>query len=248
MNVKTRRWPLLLAFAIGFVASILAFPPVTWLTDRVGSVTGQRLNISAVQGNLWSGNGQLVLFDGDRSRAIPGRLQWQVNPTAWLKGGQPLLTVQHDSLAEAVSLTRTAQGFMLSGSQLQFPANWLEATGTPWNTLRPAGAIRLNWGSFIVGQPFAVTLRWQDAQSALSVVKPLGNYEVRVDFAQNGAMAARLNTLAGDLKLEGQASWNAATGFAFTGFASASPSQEAALTGLLSQMGRLENNRYRLGS
>lgn len=246
--MKTRRWLMVTAFAIGFIASIAAFPPVTWLTDRIGQISGQRLTVGAVQGNLWQGHGQLILFDGDQSRAIPGRLQWRVQPLAWFKKGTPLLTLQHDSLVQPVSLIRTEQGFQMSASQLQFPANWLEATGTPWNTLRPAGAIRLNWGVITVGQAFAVTLRWQDAQSALSVVKPLGNYEVLVDFAQNGAMTARLNTLSGDLKLEGQANWNASSGFAFTGYASASPSQEAALTGLLSQMGRLENNRYRLGS
>jgi general secretion pathway protein N len=248
MSIKSRRWPLVLAFVVGFVASVLSFPPVTWLTDKAGELTGQRLTIGAVRGNLWKGDGQLVLFDGSQARAIPGRLQWQIRPLAWFEQGSALLTVQHDSLAQPVSLMRAAQGFQLSGSQLQFPANWLEAIGTPWNTLRPAGAIRLKWAPITVGQPFTVTLRWQDAQSALSVVKPLGSYEVLVDFAQNGSMAAKLNTMSGDLRLEGQASWNAAQGFAFTGYASASPSQEAALTGLLSQMGRLENNRYRLGS
>lgn len=244
-----RRWPLWLAVATGFTVSLLLHPPVGWISAQLEKWTGERLSLSGVQGSLWAGDGQLVLYDGETRRAIPGRLQWQIAPLAWFQAGRPVVTLQHSTLMQALTLTRTPEGLSISAGQLQFPATWLEAIGTPWNTLRPAGAIRLSWNGITIGRGFGFNLQWQDAQSALSVVKPLGNYDVLAQVGADGAMTATLSTRSGDLRLEGQAQWSAAQGFGFTGYASASPSQEVALTGLLSQMGRLENNnRYRLGS
>lgn len=248
MSRFLRRWPLLLATAIGFVGCLLAFPPAGWIAGRVSELTGDRLSLSGVQGSLWAGDAQLVLYDGTTRRAIPGRLQWQVQPLAWFRPGQTLAQIELAGFMPPLTLTRTPQGLQVGSGQVQFPANWLEATGTPWNTLRPGGTIRISWPAITIGQAFNLSLRWQDAQSALSVVKPLGNYEVLANVAPQGDLTARLGTLSGDLLLEGQASFSPAQGFGFSGYASASPSQEAALTGLLSQMGRRENNRYRLGS
>lgn len=244
----TRRWPLLLAGLTGFLLCLALFPPVGWLGERLAKATGDRLTLSGTQGTLWDGDTQLVLFDGTDHRAIPGRLAWRIRPLAWFDSGEALLSLQHPSLDQPLAVSKKPEGLVVSGGQLNFPAAWLEATGTPWNTLKPGGTIRLAWGNITAGQSFAVNLRWQDAQSALSVVKPLGNYEVLANIGPDGSMTARLGTLSGDLQLEGQASWSAPQGFGFSGYASASPSQQVALTGLLSQMGRLENNRYRLGS
>lgn len=244
----TRRWPLWLAVITGFVTCIAIWPPVGWVGDRLSAATGERLTLSGLQGSLWQGSAQVVLFDGSVHRALPGRVNWTVQPIALLRGSGAALVLEHPNLNGPLTLSRTDQGLSVSGGELQFPALWLEATGTPWNTLRPGGYIRLSWANVNIGQASRFQIRWQDAQSALSVVKPLGNYEAVIDLAPDGSLAARLNTLSGDLNLEGQANWSPKGGFGFSGYATASPAQQAALTGLLSQMGRLENNRYRLGS
>jgi general secretion pathway protein N len=248
MSLRTPTLGLACAVLLGFMLTLSVYPPVSWLAARVDAATGGRLAIAGVQGSLWLGSCQVLLFDGEARRAIPGRLSWRVQVGGLWNAQTALLRIEHPNLQMPLDLQRTPDGMAINASQLQFPANWLEASGAPWNTIRPAGNIVINWQSIRFGDAFSVKILWQDAQSALSVVKPLGNYEVAATISAEGLLDADLRTLSGDLNIEGKARWSAAEGFGFRGYASASPSQEAALTGLLSQMGRLENNRYRLGS
>ena len=67
-----------------------------------------------------------------------------------------------------------------------------------------------------------ITVDWLHAASALSEIRPLGDY--RILLQSNGrALDAQLSTLSGKLKLDGKGSFDNASGMRFNGTAQAAP-------------------------
>jgi general secretion pathway protein N len=92
-----------------------------------------------------------------------------------------------------------------------------------------------------------VQVLWQDARSALASIRPLGEYRIEMKGKPSQRMDMTLSTLNGALKMQGQGSMVPGSRMNFTGEAWSDANNKAALTGLLSQMGRLEGERYKLG-
>ena len=248
MGTSLKKAGLLLTMTLGFLTAFLLFLPADVLNQALKKASDNRISLVAVSGTVWRGSAQIAIFDGQTKMALPGRLVWNTHWLPVASGGLPDISVSHPIMPELLQISWQENRWRISGNQLRFPASWLVATGTPWNTIKPAGNVSIVWTDIFSDSAFTLKIQWQDAQSALSVVKPLGHYEVLATVEKQGTLRADLSTLSGDLKLEGRAAWSATDGFSFKGYATPSPSQQVALTGLLSQMGRQENNRYRLGS
>ena len=248
MRGTLKKAGILLTLTLGFLSTFLFFLPADVVNQALKTGSDGRVGLVAVSGTVWNGSAQIAIFDGETRKALPGRLVWAADWSSVARSGFPGITLNHPLMPVPLKLGRQGSRWQVSANQLRFPADWLVATGTPWNTIKPAGSISVVWADIFSDEAFSLKIQWQDAQSALSVVKPLGHYEVLANVDKQGNLRANLSTLSGDLTLEGQAAWSAAEGFSFKGYATPSPSQQVALTGLLSQMGRQENNRYRLGS
>src|SRR3546814_6924062 len=76
--------------------------------------------------------------------------------------------------------------------------------------------------------------------SALASIRPLGEYVITVTGNPDTRLDMTLATNKGPLMLEGSGQWTNGQRFVFNGYASAQERSKDALTGLLSQMGRLE--------
>jgi general secretion pathway protein N len=150
-------------------------------------------------------------------------------------------------LTQALQLRWADGAIHWNDGSITFPAQWLEIVGAPWNTLKPEGQIYLGWTAGHIAGPFQVEITWRDAQSALTAVRPLGEYKVTIEQQRPGNVRIQLATLRGPLSMDGAGEWTAKTGFKFSGYADASAAEKPALLGFLSQMGRREGDRYRLG-
>jgi general secretion pathway protein N len=79
-------------------------------------------------------------------------------------------------------------------------------------------------------------VRWHNAASALSAVRPLGEYRARI----TGSLALgefRIETLNGILHVQGGGSWTRATGISFEVTARASTERRLEIAPLLDQIG-----------
>jgi general secretion pathway protein N len=132
-----------------------------------------------------------------------------------------------------------------------WPAAWLTALGTPWNTLQPSGLLRLSSPGFTLQMApgglrlqGSVVLEATDIASRLSTLPRLGSYRVVVAGTGAGSEAAtvQLNTLDGALLLSGSGQWTGAR-LRLRGEARAAPGQEAALQNLLNLIGTREGAR-----
>jgi general secretion pathway protein N len=240
----------------GALAAIVAFAPAAWLASGIASATGQRLLLTDARGTVWSGSAQPVLTGGPGSReaaALPGRLAWTLH---WRGLGFELRASQPCCLnGETVGRLRPGFGRMAAtlepsadGWTGRWPAAWLAALGTPWNTLQLGGLLRLSTPGLTLE---SVQGRWRmtgsaeldvvDASSRLSTLPELGSYRLTVPGSGDSS-TLKLGTLEGPLELSGNGQWTPA-GVRFRGEARAAEGSQAALDNLLNIIGRRQGER-----
>lgn len=131
----------------------------------------------------------------------------------------------------------------------QWPAAWLAALGTPWNTLKPDGLVRLTsddaqWerveGRWRMAGSLAVD--FQDIASSLSTLPALGSYRLELRGGTDGAITLVLRTLKGPLQLSAQGQWTGGR-LRLRGEARADEGHETALDNLLNLIGRRQGGR-----
>lgn len=236
-----RLWP----FALVALAVLVWNYPVYAISGKIETASDGKVQILSSNGSVWAGQMQLGLSDGARVYSIPEAVQWRLR---FGQGGNWLaIAVEHPKLVAPLHLGFNGAGITVDGGELRMPASWLGATGAPFNTIRPEGLLQLSWAAWQSGGGLQATLKWLDAQSALASIRPLGEYVITVTGNPDTRIDMTLTTNKGPLMLEGSGQWTNGQRFVFNGYASAQERSKEALTGLLSQMGRLEGDRYRLG-
>lgn len=233
---------------VGFTILLTAlyFWPAYIFKGNLERATNGKLKLLNVQGSIWKGSAVIGLFDGRQTYTLPGQVQWA--PTFLNDDVSIGVSLNHPNLLTPILIGIGREGYKLKGGQARIPANWLAAAGAPFNTIKPEGILELSWQDINPSEGnLNVTLIWRDAQSALSSIRPLGEYKTSLTGVIGGTIDMHLSTNSGALMLEGQGRFEPGKRMHFTGYAWAKEESKAALTGLLSQMGRLENGRYRLG-
>jgi len=154
------------------------------------------------------------------------------------------------ALAQPLVVHGSWSHWQLSPSALLLPAQGLAGLGAPLNTIAPSGVMRLSWTALELtleqGQ-LAVqgrtTLEMSDMASRLSSVRPLGSYQLALDW-QGQTAALTLASTSGPLLLSG--SGRLAQGrLQFSGQAEAAKGNEEALANLLNLLGQRKPNSER---
>ena len=272
------RWALTGAL-LGALAAAVVFAPARWVAWALLQASQGRVVLGHAQGTVWSGHAQVTLTGGPGSRdalTLPGQLSWKLDGSGDWGGLAARLTLRHPDLMPAPLVLRLQPGLgpwslslvegrtpdttpgrpggpsgQTSGAAVLWPAAWLTALGTPWNTLQPSGLLRLSSPGFTLqmapGGPRlqgSLVLEATDIASRLSTLPRLGSYRVVVAGTGAGSEAAtvQLNTLDGALLLSGSGQWTGAR-LRLRGEARAAPGQEAALQNLLNLIGTRDGAR-----
>jgi general secretion pathway protein N len=236
-------WLGLVALAIGL--TVVAFLPATWLGQIVEQQTGGRLTLGDAQGTLWNGSAFLGGAPGEGGSVtplLPGRFAWHLSPLV-LVGRVSMRVENPQALVQPVSIEGSWSQWQVSPGQLLLPAEGLAGLGAPLNTLAPSGTIKLNWNNLDVarqGQAVDVTgrtvLSMTDMGSRMSPVKPLGSYEMVMDWHGQDA-ALTLKTTRGALLLSGNGSLRNSR-LQFSGQAEAAEGYEDTLGNMLNLLGQ----------
>lgn len=233
------------ASAASVALTVLAFFPATWLAAMVETRTGGRLTLGDAQGTLWRGSafvGGAPGQGGAVTPLLPGRFAWTVSPMVLL--GQVDVTLENSAaLSAPVAVTGSLSAWQVSAAQLLLPAERLAGLGAPLNTLAPSGEVRLAWSALQLaraGQGVDVmgrtVLQMTNMGSRMSPVKPLGSYEMTMDWRGQQAQLG-LKTVRGALLLSGTGSLDKGR-LQFSGQAQAAEGYEDTLGNLLNLLGQ----------
>lgn len=229
-------WFLLIVMPlIAVVVTCIVFAPAAWLSTYVEAHS--RVRLVYPTGTIWNGSAMLALTDGKTARVLPGRISWRIQWAELATGHLPML-VHHPSAEGPVAVRFDGRTVSVDRGRMFWSAAMLETLGAPFNTILPGGRLRLRWTDTTWGDG-ALTgtfqLDWDDAQSALSPVAPLGSF--RIVVKANGAQGnATLTTRRGPLLLEGQGQLNQGH-LTFTGTADSEPDSREMLNGLIGVLG-----------
>jgi general secretion pathway protein N len=231
--------------ALAVAVTVLVFLPAAWLGPMVERQTGGRLTLGDAQGTLWRGSAFIGGAPGEGGSVtplLPGRFSWRLSPLVLF--GQVSMELANDkALALPVRITGSWSQWQVSAGELLLPAEGLAGLGAPLNTLAPSGVIKLSWNLLDIarqGQTVAVqgrtVLSLTDMGSRMSPIKPLGSYEMAMDWRGQRADLS-LRTLRGALLLSG--SGNLENGrLRFSGQAQAADGYEDTLGNLLNLLGQ----------
>jgi general secretion pathway protein N len=247
---RTVLW--LLAALISVALTVLAFCPAAWMAAVVEKQTGGRLTLGDAQGTLWHGSafiGGAPSGTDPVAPLLPGRFVWRLSP-AVLVGIVDLDLENPSALGQPVKIGGSWSQWQVSGSSILLPADRLSALGAPLNTVQLSGQMRLSWTPLHIARQGgrvdvtgALDLRMDEIASRLSPVKPLGAYDMTMEWHGQSANLA-LKTLKGPLLLSGTGQFTNGR-LQFSGRAEAEAGQEERLAVLLNLLGqrRREGNK-----
>ena len=223
----------------------LAFFPAAWIAAIVDEQTAGRLTLGDAQGTLWRGSafiGGAVSNSDAIAPLLPGRFSWRLSPMVLLAIVDAELE-NAEALSQPVSVTGSWQQWQVSPAAVLLPAERLAALGAPLNTVQPSGQMRLSWGTLqlarqdgIIGMTGSMNLDMNDMASRMSPIKPLGSYNLALDWRGSQA-AVTLKTIQGPMLLSGSGTF--ANGrLQFSGKAEAEAGHEERLANLLNLLGQ----------
>lgn len=243
---RTLSW--LVAIAVTAALTLLAFFPAAWVAALVEKQTGGRLTLGDAQGTLWHGSafvGGAASGSSAVTPLLPGRFAWRLSPLSLL-GSVRMELDNPDALTQPVIFTGSWRAWQLSPAALKLPADGLSGLGAPLNTLALSGRLQLGWTSLALAlenRTIAVngvtTLQMGDMSSRLAPIKPLGSYQLALDWKGQQAGVA-LSSTKGPLLLSGSGQLRNGR-LQFSGQAEAAAGYEDTLGNLLNLLGQRRN-------
>jgi general secretion pathway protein N len=246
MNYWMRRLRAALPWlAVGVISSglvLLSRLPAAWIAPQFARATQGHVNLIDPEGSLWHGSATLMLAAGNDATGatlLPGRIVWRTAFWPLFVARVRMEMRQTEAMPDPVTVEASLRGANVSAGTIAVPASLLVGLGAPFNTLDLDGKVRLAWtpwrmfGTDAFGR---MTVSLADMSSRVSLVKPLGTYQVVVQ-AQGASSTLDLSTLKGPLMLDGHGTFSRASA-SFQGTASATPEQRDNLAGLLNLLGR----------
>jgi general secretion pathway protein N len=235
----------LLAGVASIALTVLAFFPASWVAVMVEKQSAGRLTLGDAHGTLWRGSAFIGGAAGGNDPVtplLPGRFSWHLSPLVSL--GSVYAELQNDaSLSQTISVKGNWHRWQVSSGSISLPAEGLAALGAPLNTVQPSGQMRLSWEPLqltrqngkveITG---AMRLAINDLASRMSPVRPLGSYELTLDWRGTQA-SVELKTVNGPMLLNGLGKISDGR-LQFSGTAQAETGQEQRLENFLNLLGQ----------
>ncbi|MHB1587462.1 MAG: type II secretion system protein N [Acidiferrobacteraceae bacterium] len=219
----------LLLAIIAYLATLLVTAPANWAAFLINRMSSGALTLARPAGGFWRGQGRLYLKDP--RPLLLGTLSWRVDPAALLVGRAQAALALAGPIRFHATVACTWNRLMLHGLSVTLPASRLASFDPSLRLLKPSGVVRLESRTFALapaGAAGTAELTWTSAGTALSTLKPLGDYRIQLQGAGT-RMRLTLQTLRGALGLSGQGQWDRGGVFRFGGLATASGTDPRAL-------------------
>jgi len=217
--VILRRLLLVLAFAGVFFIGLCAFAPASLMGYVLERASGGALSMVQTRGSLWHGSGVALLRQDSRFQTL-GSYRWQVQIL-----GTSLQVQSGDSAPATVRYVPFAGRITVDNLHMSLPVSAVDLAAPQLGPYQLQGSLEAGSDHLTLdaaGMHGQITVDWLHAASALTEIRPLGDY--RIVLKSNGsALDAQLSTLSGKLQLSGTGSFDNVSGMRFNGTAQAAP-------------------------
>lgn len=229
-----RRVLLALMFGSVFLIGLLVFAPASLMGYALERVSGGTLSLVQTTGSVWHGSGVVLLRQDSRYQTL-GSYHWNMQ---FLSASLQVQT--GESAPMTVHYIPVTGRTNIENLHLSLPASAIELAAPQLGPYQLQGSLEVSSDHLTLepaGMNGQITVDWTRAASALSEIRPLGDY--RILLQSNGtALDAQLSTLSGKLILSGKGSFDKINGMRINGTAQAAPGAAAAeLNELLHHIG-----------
>ncbi len=235
----------LLAGVVSVALTLLVFFPAAWIATILEKQSAGRLTLGDAHGTLWHGSafvGGAASGNDALTPLLPGRFEWHLSPMILL--GRVEASLENVEVqSQPINVTGSWQQWQISPASILLQAERLVALGAPLNTIQPSGQMRLSWETLQLTQldgavevNGAMNLEIKNVSSRLSPVKPLGSYDLALDWGGLRATVT-LTTSKGPMLLSGSGLFDHGR-LQFSGMAYAETGQEQALANFLNLLGQ----------
>lgn len=240
-----------MAYALLGVAAFAVFlivrAPASLLATAMERASHNTITIGAPAGTIWSGSGQLVARQTSESAVGLGQVTWTINPL-WLLAGKIGLGITVSGGGTDVG-GHVRAGFgsvTLEGVKGVFPARLVPYFYAPAELLGPDGRVEISVPHLRWSRKNGITgvaeIRWRDAASSLTMVRPLGDYRLSLE-GQGGTAAIMLETIEGVLVLAGKGHYTSSPAMLKIAGTARAADRHGELEPLLGMMGPGKNTR-----
>lgn len=220
-----------------YLLFLVALVPARFVVARIALPAG--LALDNVDGTVWSGHATASWSAGGATLVLD-TVRWHWRPLALMSARFAYdVEARAKGIDARARLARGVTSTVVEDLDLRADANAIAAAIPLASAWQPAGRVAvtspsLAWnGRDLLGQAQA---QWSDAALAISAVRPLGTYVLRLEGA-GGPARITLATTQGALRLSGDGTLEGLQRVAFTGEARADGPQSSALTPVLDLFG-----------
>ena len=203
-----KRWQWWATGIIAYVFIFLAIAPATLVDLIAQRASGGTLRVAAAHGTMWAGAGELQALDPNHQAVVSRKFAWRISPASVLFG-RLVCEIALDSGATRFPVTLTPGRIELANADLALPAAILAIAEPKLAPFEFGGELQVHIIDLSIARArwdANATVIWRAARVGHGSMPPLGDYELRIAPAANGA-SIQLRTLGGPLELQGSGAW-----------------------------------------
>ncbi|OIR16011.1 bacterial type II secretion system protein N [mine drainage metagenome] len=221
MTLRRVLWALV--FGSVFIVGLVVFAPAALMGYALERMSDGTLSLAQTTGSLWQGSGVSLLRTNARYQTL-GSFRWN------LKFPGTTLQVQTgESAPMTLHYTPFSGRIDIDNLHLALPVSSIELAAPQLGPYQLQGMLEMTADHLALnaaGMDGQVTVDWTRAASALSDIRPLGDYRIVLKGRGTG-LDAQLSTLSGKLLLAATGSFDKVNGMLLNGTAQAAPGEAA---------------------
>lgn len=209
-----KRW-----WAVGiavFIVGLVATAPAEWLGEALARQTASRVLLANPSGTVWRGSGFLIVKQGEQTFDL-GAVRWSLSPwSLFLLRLSTHMELTGDGIHGSGTVVASPTGTVaIDGLNLRASADSLSAVYPPLGFFAPSGRLRAVANSLTIDRQTVVgsaSVTWQAAGVNLTAVRPLGDYQLRMNGTASGLALDVATQGHGALAVNGTGTYEASSG------------------------------------
>ncbi|HRD33748.1 MAG TPA: type II secretion system protein N [Rhodocyclaceae bacterium] len=237
----------IMVFLLIASALFVAHLPAALMDGALARISDGKLRIAAARGSVWQGSGLLAISDGQRRLRAMRTIDWRFGIAPRMLG---LTLVLQEHGRPQADLRLGIGGIAVERLALDLPLDLVAASiahpvaraGWRGRLVLASDGLSCDWRQTCEG---ALRVRWHDAGLDIVPERKLGTHEIRFT-ALGRAFDIAVNTLDGDIRVDGNGRLEPGRAFSFSGSVEGDPEIVDRMPNIMDRNARLTDTPGRV--